>query len=45
MKAEPTIKWMDNIEIFEMLDTNGYESIGFREFCVLVYLLAAQESS
>ena len=39
--SENELKWIDNIEIFELLDTSGLESIGFREFSALLFLIAS----
>lgn len=36
---------MTNIEIFELMDSTGIGLICFREFCALMYLVAALESS
>jgi hypothetical protein len=33
------------MEVYDILDSSIMESIGFREFCVLVYLVSASNSS
>ena len=33
------LQWLDNVELFEMLDANGMENIGFREFCTVIFLV------
>lgn len=38
------LSWLTNIEIFEMMDSAGNGLISFREFCALIYLIAAVES-
>lgn len=38
------LTWLTNIEIFEMMDSAGTGLISFREFCALIYLIAAVES-
>ena len=38
------LTWLTNIEIFEMMDSAGSGLISFREFCALIYLVAAVES-
>ena len=37
------LQWLDNVELFEMLDANGMENIGFREFCTVIFLVSAFE--
>lgn len=44
-EPETELKWIDNIDLFELLDANGLESIGFREFSALVFLLASYQSN
>jgi hypothetical protein len=44
-ESDLELKWIDNIELFELLDANGLESIGFREFSAFVFLLAAYHSN
>ena len=38
------LSWLDNTEVYEVLDASGMESVGFREFCALIFLVAAAES-
>lgn len=35
------LQWLTNVELFDMLDSGSQGSIGFREFCSLIYLVAA----
>lgn len=38
------LTWLTNIEIFEMIDSAGTGLVSYREFCALIYLVAAVES-
>lgn len=33
-----------SMDIYDMLDSCGMESVGFREFCALILLVSAMES-
>jgi len=44
IKKSMEIQWLDNMELFEILDSSGMETIGFREFCALIFLVSAAES-
>ena len=37
--------WLASVELFELLDASGIESIGFREFCALMHLVAGVQSN
>lgn len=39
------LEWAETQEIFAALDACNFESVGFREFCALVYLLAASQDN
>jgi len=39
------LSWLDNMELYDVLDASGMESIGFREFCALTFLVAAAQSN
>jgi hypothetical protein len=39
------LNWLTNIELFEMLDSQGSGLVSFREFCALAYLVAAGQSN
>jgi hypothetical protein len=39
------LQWLTNVELFDMLDSGSQGSIGFREFCSLIYLVAAVQSN
>ena len=37
--------WLASMEVYEVLDSSVMESIGFREFCAFVLLVAAVDSA
>jgi hypothetical protein len=39
------LSWMTSLDIYELLDANGLETIGFREFCALINLVAGVQSN
>ncbi len=39
------LSWLISVDLYEMLDAIGRESIGFREFCTLMYLVAGAQSN
>ena len=39
------LAWADAHDLFSALDACNFESVGFREFCALVFLLAAAEDN
>lgn len=39
------LSWLQSQEIFEAMDASNIETVGFREFCALVFLIAAAESN
>lgn len=39
------LTWLTNIELFEMLDSQGSGLVSFREFCALACLVAAGQSN
>jgi hypothetical protein len=41
---ETELSWLESIEIYETLDSSGMDSVGFREFCTLVFAVAAVQS-
>ena len=43
-EQEEGLDWLLGMEAYEVLDSCGMESIGFREFCALVLVIAALES-
>lgn len=38
------LSWFQNLELFEMLDSQSQGVIGFREFCALMYVVSALHS-
>lgn len=39
------LEWSETQQIFSALDASNFESVGFREFCALVFLLAASHDN
>ena len=39
------LSWLISVDLYEMLDASGRETIGFREFCALMYLVAGAQSN
>ena len=41
---EESLDWLLSMDVYDLLDSTVMESIGFREFCALIYLVSASES-
>ena len=35
------LTWLESQEIFDVLDAGNIETVGFREFCAMTFLIAA----
>jgi hypothetical protein len=42
--SEESLDWLLSMDVYDLLDSSIMESIGFREFCALIYLISASES-
>ena len=47
IKSEALAKltWLESQEIFDVLDAGNIETVGFREFCAMTFLIAAVQSN
>lgn len=43
-EAENGLDWLMSMDLYDILDSSVMESIGFREFCALVLVVASVES-
>jgi hypothetical protein len=39
-----SLDWLLSMDIYDLLDSSVMESIGFREFCALIYLVSSAEA-
>ncbi len=40
-----SMDWLATMEVWDTLDAQGFESVGFREFCCYVLFIASLESN
>ena len=41
---ENELDWILSMETFDIMDSCGMESVGFREFCMLILIISALEN-
>ena len=44
-KDHAKLTWLESQEIFDVLDAGNIETVGFREFCAMTFLIAAVQSN
>ena len=39
-----SLDWLLSMDVYDILDSSIMETIGFREFCALIYLISAADA-